>query len=330
VEALARELATKRPRGPAAARKEKLSRRALREERSFYTFILPWLLGFIFLSAAPLLTGLYISFTNYDGLNWLRWDIVGLDNYKDAFQSMDVLVASRNTLIYAVVVVPVGLALSFLLAIMLNQSIKGQGLFRTLYYIPSILPVTGSVWAWRLLMGKNAGLVNYLLSFIRPGTGINWIVEQYFLVLYTHAWWHAGGGMVIFLAGLQGIPPELYEASMLDGANRISTFFKITLPLMTPVLFFQLVMGIIGSLQILDVPILLSGGGGMAGSAALGRERYLYMVYQYSQIFDFQRFGFGVALSWLLFVVVLVATAVVVFSARFWVYYEVAMEGEAR
>lgn len=327
---LARRFAAKPRR---AARRHRLSKRALREELSFHLFTLPWLLGFIFLTATPLIFGFAISLTNYDGFNWGAWKFLGLKNYSRALADADVLGAMRNSARYSVIVVPVGLALSFLLAVMLNRPISGQGLFRTLYYIPSILPVTGSVWAWSLMAGKHAGLINAFLSFFRPGTAINWMSEQYFLMLYLHAWWRMGGGVVIFLAGLQGVATELYEAARLDGANRFQVFFGVTLPLMTPVIFFQLIVGIIDSLQIMAVPILFARAtpsGSESTTAYVGRERYLYMVYQYIQIFDFQRYGYGVALCWIFFLLALVLTAIVLLSSRYWVFYEVAQEGEAK
>lgn len=313
-----------------------MSGRARRQELSFHLFTLPWLLGFIFLTATPLILGFMVSLTNYDGFNWGAFKFVGLKNYSRAFTSVDVLFSMKNSARYSVVVVLVGLTLSFLLAVMLNQPIKARDLFRTLYYLPSILPVTASVWAWRLMFGMHTGLINAILSFFRPGTAINWLNEHFFLMLYCHSWWHAGGGMIIFLAGLQGIPTELYEAARLDGANRFQVFLRVTLPLMTPVVFFQLIMGIIGSLQVMAVPILFAGTSGMAGTGAMGRgagvarERYMYMVYLYTQMFAFQRFGYGVALSWLFFLVILILTAIVLVSSRYWVYYEVAQEGEAK
>ncbi|MDP2951798.1 MAG: sugar ABC transporter permease, partial [Chloroflexota bacterium] len=245
-------------------------------------------------------------------------------------ESADFYISLKNTAIYALVSVPVGLALSLLLAIMLNQPIKGRDLFRLLYYIPAVLPVAGAARAWRLFFGMQSGLVNAFLSVFRPGTAIDWIRNQFFTVLYLYDWWHVGGGMVLFLAALQGIPVELYEAARLDGANRLRLFRHITLPLITPVVFFQLIMGLLGALQILDVPILIYGTTGLSGQVNMPRGKFMYMIYIYSQVFDFQRFGYGVALSWIFFIIVLVLTLLILATSRYWVYYEVAQEGEAR
>ncbi len=255
---------------------------------------------------------------------------MGLRNYTRAFDTLDFWLALRNTAVYALVSVPVGLAFGLLLALMLNQRMAGRSVFRMLYYLPSILPLAGAVVAWSLLFNPNSGLINAVLSYFQPGTAINSPRDYYFSMLYFYSWWHVGGTMVLFLAGLQGIPTDLYEAGRIDGANGWQLFFNITIPLLTPVIFFQLILGIIGSLQILDVAILLYGRAGITGSVQMPQDKYLYMVYNYIQVFDFQRYGYGVALSWIFFVIVLILTLLVLASSRYWVYYEVAQEGDSR
>jgi multiple sugar transport system permease protein len=306
------------------------SRRERQEITAFHLFTLPWLLGFLLLSVMPLVLGLATSFTNYDGLNLATIKFVGIRNYTRAFSSQDFYISLSNTAKYAIVSVPVGLVLSMLLAVVLNQPIRGRDLFRMLYYIPAILPTYGAIQAWRLLFGLQSGLVNAFLSLFSPGTAINWINDHYMATLYLYSWWGVGGPMVLFLAGLQGIPVELYEAARLDGAGRFGLFRHVTLPLITPVIFFQLILGFIGALQILEVPILLTGRGGQSGQVQMAQVKFMYMVYTYSQVFDFQRFGYGVALAWICFVIVLVLTLIIIRSSRYWVYYEVAQEGERR
>ena len=308
----------------------RFSRRERREMAAFHLFTLPWLLGFLGLSLIPLLLGLATSFTNYNGLNLATLKFVALRNFERAFGSEDFLIAVTNTAKYAAVSVPVYLALSMLLAIVLNQPLRGRELFRLLYYVPAILPVAGAVLAWKLVFGLQSGLANAFLSLFVPGTAVNWINDHYFPVLWLYAWWSVGGGMVLFLAALQGIPTELYEAARLDGAGQIRLFRHITLPLITPVIFFQLILGIISALQILEVPILLTNRGGQSGQIQLAQTKFMFMVYTYSQVFDFQRFGYGVALAWVCFVAVLVLTLVIIGTSRYWVYYEVAQEGEAK
>jgi multiple sugar transport system permease protein len=311
------------PRGRTSAR---------REARDFYLMIGPWLLGFVFLSVIPLVLGFAASFTNYNGLNLNNMQFMGLDNYKRALDpgNRDFWLSLRNTFKYMLIAVPVGQILSLGLAAMLNQRIKGRSLYRLIYYIPSVLPLAAAATAWSMMWNMNSGLVNALLSLIRRGTAINWIGDHFYLILYLFVWWNVGGGMVIYLAGLQGIPEELKEAATIDGANRVQTFRHVTLPLLSPVIFFQTILGIIGSLQILDVPILIYGRAGLSGNIQIPQKYYMYMIYVYSQVFDFQRYGYGVSLAWIIFIIVLLLTLLLIFTSRFWVYYEVPQEGDAK
>jgi multiple sugar transport system permease protein len=308
----------------------KKSRRGRDEARAFYLFVSPWLLGFLGLSLFPLILGLATSFTNYDGLNLDSVRFMGARNYTRAIEAPDFWMALRNTFVYALISVPLGLTFGLFLAMMLNLKIAGRSFFRMLYYLPSILPLAGAVVAWSLLFNPNTGLVNAVLSYIWPGTAVNWPRDYFFPMLYIYSLWHVGGSMVLFLAGLQGIPTDLYEAGRIDGGNGWQLFTRITMPLLTPMIFFQLILGFIGSLQILDVAILLYGRAGLSGAVQMPRDKYLYMVYNYIQVFDFQRYGYGVALSWIFFVIVLVLTLVVLASSKYWVYYEVAQEGDGR
>jgi len=309
--------------------KGKLKGRERREARDFYLMIMPWLVGFIFLTTIPLLLGLATAFSNYNGLNLKTIKFVEFDNFARAvdLENKDFWEALANSFKYSLVVVPVGQILSLGLAALLNQKIKGRAFFRMIYYIPAILPLAGAVSAWGMLWNKNSGLINALISLARPGTAINWIYDYFFFVLYMFVWWGAGGGMIIYLAGLQGVPEELKEASWIDGATKFQQFRHVTLPLLTPVIFFQTILGIIGSLQVMDVPILLYGRTGLDGRLAMPRTMYTYMIYIYSQVFDFQRYGFGVALAWIFFAIVLVLTLLFLASSKYWVYYEVAQEG---
>lgn len=295
-------------------------RRAARSY-AFYAMISPWLIGFILLGVVPLVVGLLASLTNYDGINVDSFKWIGMRNYGRVFQDSEALHAFRRTLLWSALNVPIWLALSFVLALILNQSIRARGFFRTLFYLPSIIPAVGAVWAWRLLLDPNNGVVNAMISLFRPGTAILWTTDYALQSLTMIAVWQgAGVGMVIFLAGLQGIPRELEEAAFLDGASTLESFRYITIPLMTPVIFFQLVLAIIGSLQQFALPMLLAGG--RLGSVP-PRDAYFFVVHVMRQIFTFSRFGYGLALLWLLFVVIVALTIVVFWSSRFWVHYEV-------
>ena len=203
---------------------------------------------------------------------------------------------------------------------MLNQNIPARGGFRTLFYLPTVVPIVATVWVWKIFVDQNFGLLNAALDLVFPNTAIRWLVDYPTLVLIALTlWMGVGGGMVIFLAGLQGVPTELKDAAQMDGANRWETFRFITLPLLTPVVFFQLILGIIGSLQTLVAPMLLAGG---SLSTMPPRDNYLYLVHVYLQVFANQRFGYGTALLWLLFIVIVVLSVVVFRSSRYWVYYE--------
>jgi multiple sugar transport system permease protein len=302
-----------------------LNTRRGRETASFFLFISPWLLGFIFLAIVPLALGLLTSFSNYDGLNIDSVRLVGLKQYQRAFSDTEFWYSLKRTFVFTGASVPLGLILAFSIAMLLNGQISGRGFFRTAWYLPSILPIVAAAWVWKLFGNTNTGAMNALISLVRPGTAIQWLRElgTYTLIAYT-LWTGAGYGMVIFLAGLQGIPKELLEAAAMDGANRWRTFFNVTLPLMTPVLFFQLVMGIIGALQIMQEAMLLAeSGAGMQRVVEVPRANYMLMVHIYATSFYHSNMAYGIAMLWMLFVLILMLTLLVFRSSRYWVYYEV-------
>jgi ABC-type sugar transport system permease subunit len=291
----------------------------------FYGFITPWLLGFIFLWIIPLSVGFLTSLTDYDGLNLATVKFLGLGNYMRVLTTdADALFSFGQTLKWTVLNLPTWMTLGFILALILNQDVKGLGFFRTAYYLPSVVPLVALIWIWKIVLDRNAGLVNAMLNLIRPGTAINWLAVYALQGLTVIAVWSGlGWAMVVFLAGLQGISDELLEAARIDGANTLQIFGYITIPLMTPVIFFVLVNGLIGSFQQFMVPQLLAsiGGGAAAGFTQVPpRSVYLSMVHINRQIFNFQRFGYGISLLWLLFIIVAALTVVVFKTSRFWVY----------
>jgi ABC-type sugar transport system permease subunit len=291
----------------------------------FYGFITPWLLGFIFLWIIPLSVGFLTSLTDYDGLNLATVKFLGLGNYIRVLTTdADALFSFGQTLKWTVLNLPTWMTLGFILALILNQDVKGLGFFRTAYYLPSVVPLVALIWIWKIVLDRNAGLVNAMLNLIRPGTAINWLAVYALQGLTVIAVWSGlGWAMVVFLAGLQGISDELLEAARIDGANTLQIFGYITIPLMTPVIFFVLVNGLIGSFQQFMVPQLLAsiGGGAAAGFTQVPpRSVYLSMVHINRQIFNFQRFGYGISLLWLLFIIVAALTVVVFKTSRFWVY----------
>ena len=294
-------------------------RQVTRNTVAFYTMISPWFIVFIVLGLFPLLYGLYLSFTNYYGFNMdtLQW--VGLHNYKLVFTDTDAMKALLRTLVFSVYNVPLGTVVALSLAILLSGKIRGGGIFRTIFYVPSIIPAITTIFLWKQLLLSRDGIFNTIVMALGLER-INWLGYDFatFSLVLMMAW-GAGGGILIFLAGLKGIPNELYESASIDGANSIQRFFKITLPLMTPVIFFNILMGLIGSLQVYLQPIMLTG------SQLLSRPiepNYLYSVHAFQQIFGNQRYAYGMALLWVLFAVVLLLSIAVFSTNKYWVYSE--------
>jgi multiple sugar transport system permease protein len=304
------------------------STRARRRTRWFFVFIAPWFIGFVLLSVVPLGVGFFTSLTNYDGFDPADSKFIGFKNYSRALGDDRMFLALRRTLLWAAINTPLWLAVTFGMALALNQrGTRGQGMFRTLYYIPSIVPVVGVVWIWKIILDNNFGLLNAAIGIFRPGTAIPFLSTYALPSLSVIALWTGlGSGMIIFLAGLQNIPVELSEAARIDGAGTVQLFRHVTLPIMTPVVFFQLVLGLISAFQQLVLPMLLAPGQDSSGWNP-PRSSYLYMIHAYRQLFVYQRYGYSTALLWLLFVVILVLTLLVFRTARYWVFYEVEVEG---
>jgi multiple sugar transport system permease protein len=302
--------------------------RAQRRTLTFYLFISPWLLGFVFLTIVPLVVGFLMSFTNYDGLSMVNLHFVGTANYIRAFSSdAEVKFSLGRTLLWGLFNLPAWLILSFGMALILNQNVKGHGFFRTLYYLPSVVPVVAAITAWKVILDKNAGWLNGIISIFRPGTAIGWLSDYALQGMTIIAVWTGlGSGMVIFLAGLQNIPDELVEAARIDGANSFQVFRHITLPLMTPVIFLQLIMGLIGVFQQFNLPMVLTQVG-LSRGAVPPRQIYLYMIHVYRQIFISNRWGYAFSLIWLLFIGVALLTLVVFWTEKYWVYTERPEEG---
>jgi multiple sugar transport system permease protein len=303
-----------------AVQGKKLTPRGKRRQRTFFIFIAPWLVGFILMTIFPLAFGFIISLTNYDGLNLFNLHFTGLKNYMTAFQDPNVQHTFNRTLVWSALNLPTWLILSLLLAILANQKVKGIGIFRTLFYLPSVIPAVGLVWTWKILLEKNFGLVNAILDLFRPGTAIGWLTDQAMYGVTAMAVWNGlGAGMIIFLAGLQGIPDELIDAAKVDGASPFRIYWHVVFPMLTPVIFFQLVLGLISSFQQLTIPWLATTSGSIGVPP---RGIYLYMINVYQQIFGVGRFGYGMALLWILIIVIIVLTLLVFRTQRYWVYSE--------
>lgn len=308
----------------------KRKKRLTRDQRRamwFYIFIAPWFIMFILIGVIPMAVGLLTSFTNYDGLNIATVKFVGLKNYARAFDDPDVAFSLWRTILWGLLNLPIWLITSFSLALILNQKVRGRGFFRTAFYLPSLIPITAAVAAWWTILERNYGILNAVISVVRPGTAIGWLSDFALPGMTLIAVWAGvGAGMIIFLAGLQGIPEELAEAARIDGANGWQVFRHVTLPLMTPIIFFQLILGLIGVFQQLNLPLLLGQGQRGVPAATPPRAIYLYMIHAYRHIFIYGNYGYGTALLWMLFILIIMLTAIVFWSQKFWVYSESATD----
>jgi multiple sugar transport system permease protein len=299
-------------------------------KKAFYAFVGPWVVGFVLLTAAPMVYGFLVSLTNFDGSSPnYRW--VGFRNYVELLSDADAWSALLRTLAFAAIVVPLSIAGSLGLATIINRRLRALGLWRTVFFLPSVVPIVAMAIMWKLVFNKDSGILNAILGTvgIEP---IAWLVNPMaFYALVILMLWGVGGGMIIMLAALQGVPVELEEAATIDGASRWLVFRHITIPMISPVLYFQVITGVIAALQILVQPLLLTPASGIAGVASVPESNKLYMVQVYEEFFLSNRFGYGSAMLWVFFLVILGLTLVLVRSSRSWVHYEVDTdEGAAK
>jgi multiple sugar transport system permease protein len=296
-----------------------LRRLGVREETATgYALISPWLIGFLLWTAFPIFASLYLSFTEYSILKPPEW--IGLRNYTRIFsQDIDFWPAIRITVLYAFFSVPLGIAGSLAVAILLSTDIRGLGVYRTIYYLPSILPAVAVALLWRWLFNPDAGLLNSALRPILRPFDIappNWFGDAPYVLpafIIISLWGVAGANMVIFLGALKNVPRHLLEAAEIDGANGWQRFRSVTVPMITPVIFLQLVMGVIGALQIFTVAAFIRY------TPAAGKFMNV-LIYQAG--FQQFRMGYASALAWILFAIILVLTLLVFRWSEAWVYYE--------
>ena len=291
-----------------------------REYVDGWLFASPWIIGFILFTGGPMIASLFLAFTEYDLLSAPRW--VGFANFQRAFFEDPLVFHSlRITTVYAVVAIPLNIVIGFVLALLLNANIRGLAFYRTIFYLPAILSGVAVALLWRWLFNAEFGLVNYVLSLVGI-TGPAWLGDPDWALsaLIVMSLWNVGAGIVIYLAGLQGIPTELYEAAHLDGANLWQRIRFITIPMMTPVIFFQLIIGIVQALQVFTQAYIMTQGGPQDATR-------FFMLYLYEHGFQFYNMGYASALAWIIFAYTLVLTLVVLRSAKSWVHYEGGMPG---
>ncbi|HEV7185295.1 MAG: carbohydrate ABC transporter permease [Actinomycetales bacterium] len=296
-------------------------------KKAFYAFVGPWALGFVLLTAAPMVYGLLVSLTNFDGSSPL-WKWVGFQNYVELFSDGDAWAALLRTVLFTIIIVPLSVAGSLGLAVVINRRLRAVGLWRTVFFLPSVVPVVAMAIMWKLVFNKDAGIVNAVLGVVGIPP-VSWLIDPTaFYALIVLMLWGVGGGMIIMLAALQGVPVELEEAARVDGASRWTVFRHVTVPMISPVIFFAVITGVIGSLQILVQPLLLTSASGIAAAGAVPDSNRFYMVQVYQEFFVDNRFGYGSAMLWVFFVVILALTVVLMRASRSWIYYEVDADAE--
>ncbi|GAB2597340.1 sugar ABC transporter permease [Streptomyces capparidis] len=308
---------SKRPGGGGprdAARQPRTSART-RENLAGYLFLTPWCIGMLLLTLGPMLASLYLSFTDYDLLQSPNW--VGFDNYQRMFEDDRYLQSVKVTLLYVLVGTPLKLAAALGVALLLAKPRRGQGFYRSAFYAPSLIGASVSIGiVWRAIFSDDAA-VDRVLGSVGIGTG-GWVGDPdlSLLTLIALTTWQFGAPMVIFLAGLKQVPRELYEAAEVDGAGRWRRFVSITLPMISPVLFFNLLLETIHSFQVFTSAFVVSNGKGGPADSLL-----FYTMYLYEQGFTNFRMGYASAMAWMLLLGVGLVTAVLFKTSRGWVHY---------
>lgn len=301
----------------------------LRRTLTFYGFVAPWLLGFVLLTVYPLLFAVDVSFTNWDGIAESP-QYIGTRNYERIAEDDRTLHSIVRTGIFTVTSVTLLVAIGLAMAVLVNQKIRGRGLFRTIFYLPAIVPPVAGALAWRLLFDRDTGAANGAVESL-GGKAITWLDEPYvFYVLISLVLWGVGYNMLISLAGLQDIPVELREAAKVDGASAWRAFWEVTLPLLSPVLLFQVVTGVIAALQTFVPVLLLTQGARGAGAVSQVKEsNYLFLVHVFGQYFTYQRAGYASAMLWVFFLVIVAVTAIIFKASSRAVFYSVDPKGRS-
>jgi multiple sugar transport system permease protein len=290
-----------------------------------YIFISPWLIGFLIFTIVPMIASFGFSLYDFQLATPDEAHFIGFDNWERAlFNDELVWKGFRVTLLFTAISISISTILSFMLAVLLNsEHLIGRNMFRTLFYAPTMVPLIASILIWNSVLNAHTGWIN---RFIEELTGYNavgvdgirWLDEPS-LVYFAYTFiglWGIGNAVLITLAGLQGVPTELYEAAKIDGAGWVRRLRSVTIPMVSPVIFYNLVLGLIGSLQYFIVPYVLNQGNGYPK----GATRF-YMIHLYKQAFGFANMGYGATLAWLMFIVALIMTITLFGTARYWVYY---------
>jgi multiple sugar transport system permease protein len=300
--------------------KAKMGKQARREEIAFYIFILPWIIGFILFDAGPIIASLLVSLTDWTILGSPHW--IGLDNYHRLVNDQTFSKALRNTIYFTIGTVSLGIIFSFILAMLLNQPIRGVALFRLVFYLPVLVSGIAVAILWTNILHPDYGLINASLAKVGIA-GPGWLKSPDWAMpglILMSLWggvglWGVGGLTVIFLAGLQGVPQHLYEAAVLDGAGPWSKFWNVTVPMMSPVIFYNIIVGIITALQSFVLILIMTDGRPANATLVVG-------LYLYRNAFRFLDLGYASAIAWVMLIGIVLITVVHFALGKFWVYYE--------
>jgi multiple sugar transport system permease protein len=301
----------------AGARRKGLSRKA-KDNLAGYLFISPWIIGFLSLTLGPLLFSLGASFTDYNITS--KMNFVGIENFKRMFTMDDLFRTSLyNTLYYVIFSVPLTTAGAILLGVLLNQKVKGMKVFRTIYYLPAVLSGVAVYFLWMQLLSPSTGLVNTMLGWFGID-GPAWLFDPEWTkpALLLMKMWSVGGGMLLYLASLQGVSPQMYEAADIEGATGWQKFFHITLPMISPIIFFDVITSTIGSFQIFQEAYVMTEN----GSGGPGNSLLFYNLHMWNNAFEVFNMGYASAMAWLLFIIVMILTVLNMKLGKRWVHYE--------
>ncbi|MBP8639220.1 MAG: sugar ABC transporter permease [Dictyoglomi bacterium] len=279
-----------------------------------FLFISPWLIGFIIFTLYPFISSIYYSFTSYDGIS--EPIFIGLDNYRSFLEDPLIGKALYNTFYYAVFSIPLGVIWGICVALMLNMKVRGLAIYRTFFYIPSIVPIVASSMVWLWLLNPQYGIINGLIYLIFKVPGPGWITDPALAKpsLILMGLWGIGQTALIYLAGLQDVPQSLYESAELDGASGFQKVIHITIPLISPVILFNVIMGLINTFQYFTQAYIMTGGGPADSTL-------FYALYLYNNAFRYFRMGYASAMAWIMFLIILVLTISMFRSSSRWVYY---------
>jgi multiple sugar transport system permease protein len=278
-------------------------------------FISPWLIGFLVFTLIPVLLSLYYSFCDYSLLQPPLFK--GLENYRTLMQDEVFWKVLRNTAVYGIMALPLGMVAALTVAMLLNSKIRGVTIYRTIVFLPSLVPIVASAMLWLWLFNARLGLINTALRGIGIPNAPGWLTDVRWAMtaLVLMSIWGIGNTVVIYLAGLQDVPRELYEAAEIDGATGLRQIWHVTLPCLSPVIFFNLIMAIIGTLQVFATPYIMTGGGP-------ARSTYFYTMYLFDNAFGYLKMGYASAMAWVQLLIVLALTGLAAWTSKRWVHYQ--------